>query len=101
MEGFNINKERRRELCAVADKLFALKRANNDDIDEDLDLIKNELDMILYDEESCMDNIPENLQNSYRYQMAEDACSNIENAIDALDDGNIDHAISFIYGATV
>ena len=96
-----MNKSRRKELYAVADKLLSLKRACNDDVSTDLDLIKNELDMILYDEESYMDNVPENFQSGYRYQMAEDACSNIENAIDALDDGNIDHAISYIYGATV
>lgn len=97
-----MNKSRRKELYAVADKLLALKRINDDDnIGADLDLIKNELDMILYDEESYMDNVPENFQSGYRYQMAGDACSNIENAIDALDDGDIDHAISYIYGATV
>lgn len=96
-----MNKSRRKELYAVANKLLSLKRTNNDDIGEDLDLIKNELDMILYDEESYMDNVPENFQSGYRYQMAEDACNNIENAIDALDDGDIDHAISYIYGATV
>ena len=95
-----MNKNRRKELCAVASKLLLLKRTENDNIEEDLDAIKNNLSMILYDEESYMDNIPENFQNGYRYQMAEDACNNIENAIDALDDGDIDDAISYIYGAT-
>ena len=33
-----------------------------------------------------MDNIPENLQCGYRYQIAEDACDNLENAIDYLDE---------------
>ena len=96
-----MNKDRRKELYAVAKKLLLLKQINDRDTDTDLELIKNELDMILYDEESYMDNIPENFQNGYRYQVAEDACNNIENAIDSLDDGNIDDAINYIYGATV
>lgn len=96
-----MNKSRRKELYAVANKLLLLKRTDDSDIDTVIDSIKNELDMILYDEESYMDNIPENLQSGYRYQASEDACSNIENAIDALSDGDIDDAISYIYGATV
>ena len=96
-----MNKDRRKELYAVAKKLLLLKQTNDRCVETDLEVIKNELDMILYDEESYMDNIPENFQNSYRYQAAEDACNNIENAIDSLDDGNIDDAINYIYGATV
>ena len=96
-----MNKSRRKELYAVANKLLLLKQADDDNIETELDVIKSELDMILYDEESSMDNIPENLQNSYRYQVAEEACNNIENAIDALDDRDIDEAINCIYGATV
>ena len=95
-----MNKNRRKELCAVANKLLLLNR-DGDNIEADLEAIKNELGMILYDEEYYMDSIPENFQNGCRYQAAEDACNNMENAIDALDDGNIDDAISYIYGATV
>ena len=94
-----MNKSRRKELYVVANKLLLLNR-DKDDIESDLDVIKNELSTILYDEEYYMDNIPENFQSGYRYQVAEDACNNMENAIDALDDGNIDDAISYIYSAT-
>ena len=97
-----MNKSRRKELYDVVNKLLALKRTNNNDVVEmDLESIKNDLSMILYEEESYMDNIPENMQGGYRYQMAEDACDNIECAIDALDDEDIDEAINYIYGATV
>lgn len=88
-------------MYAVVNKLTALKRTNDDDIEVELESAKNDLDMILYEEESYMDNMPENMQSGYKYQKAEDACNNIENAIDALDDREIDHAISYIYGATV
>ena len=96
-----MNKIRRKELYAVANKLIGLKRTNNEGTELDLDSFKSDLDMILSEEESYMDNIPENLQNGYRYQAAEEACDNIECAIDALNDGNIDEAISYIYSATV
>ena len=96
-----MNKGRRKELYAVANKLLNLKRTNNEDIQMDLESAKNALDMILYEEESYMDSVPENFQSGYRYQMAEEACDNIENAIDALNDGDIDNAISYIYSATV
>ena len=96
-----MNKSRRKELYAVASKLLTLKCTSGDDIGAALESAKSALDMILYDEESYMDGVPENFQSGYRYQMAEDACNNIENAIDALDDGNIDDAINYIYGATV
>ena len=96
-----MNKIRRKELNSVANKLIYLNNQNNDDIETDLELIKNDLESILYDEESYMDNMPENFQSGYRYQVAEEACDKIECAIDALNDGDIDSAISYIYGATV
>ena len=95
-----MNKERRKELYAVANKLSGLV-TSEDDIGMEIDEIRGELEMILYDEESCMNNIPENLQGGYRYQMAEDACNNIECAIDSLDDRDVNAAIQYIYDAAI
>lgn len=94
-----MNKGRRKELYAVANSLLVLKRTDNKDVEMDLESAKNALDMILYEEESYMDSIPESMQN--KCEKAEEACDNIENAIDALNDGDIDNAISYIYSATV
>ena len=96
-----MNNTRRKELYAVAEILEKAKDANKNDIADLIEDAKQALDTILYDEESYMDNIPENLQSSYRYQVAEDACANIECAMEALDNGDIKYAISYIYGATV
>ena len=41
-----------------------------------------------YDERDCLDNIPENLSGSERYQMMETAIDNLENAIDYLKDAS-------------
>lgn len=95
-----MNKERRKELYEVAIKLSNIMNSTGN-IDAEIDEAKGELEMILYDEESCMSNIPENLQGGYRYQMAEDACNNIECAIDFLDDGDVDAAIQYIYDAAI
>ena len=43
---------------------------------------------VLYDERDCLDNIPENLSGSERYQMMETAIDNLENAIDYLRDAS-------------
>jgi predicted Zn-dependent peptidase len=96
-----MNKNRRKVLYAVANKLIALKSSDKKDIEADFEAAKNVLDGILYEEESYMDDMPENMQSGYKHQKAEDACSNIEDAIDALNDEDIDAAISYIYSATV
>ena len=43
------------------------------------------VDAALSEEEYCMDNIPENLQESSRFQKAEDAVDALEDALDYLD----------------
>lgn len=93
-----MNNGRRKELRNLANKLKS--NTNQNDL-EFIASIKNELESILYEEESYMDNIPENLQGGYRYQMAEDACDNIESAIDALNENELNEAIDYIYNAAV
>lgn len=93
-----MNNDRRKELRNLANKLKS--NTNQNDL-EFIASIKNELESILYEEESYMDNVPENLQGGYRYQMAEDACDNIESAIDALNENELNEAIDYIYNAAV
>lgn len=87
-----MNKMRRKDLYVLANRLNTIKfdkEISSDkpsvfcDIVQD---IKEELEQILFDEEYYMDSIPENLQNSYRYENAEQACYNMEDAIGYLDD---------------
>lgn len=47
---------------------------------------KYELDCILDEEQECYDNMPENLQYSERGELAEEAISNIEQALDCIDE---------------
>ena len=61
-----MNNVRRKQI----DKVIAILNSANGMIEE-----------IRSDEESYMDNMPENLQGSARYSDAEEACSHLEDAI--------------------
>lgn len=83
-----MNKTRRKELYMIEHQLSNINVTEND-LEFTKDLlrdIKLNLESILYDEESYMENIPENLQNSERYYAAEEAVDNLENAMNCLDD---------------
>ena len=49
-------------------------------IDKAIDIIND----AKYDEQDCIDNTPENLQNSERYEAMESAVDNLEEAADSL-----------------
>ena len=62
-----MNKVRRKNLQSIIDRL------------ED---IKADLEEITYEEEEYRDNIPENLQGSEKYERADEACDNLNDAAD-------------------
>ena len=66
-----MNKARRKAIADVIDLLYRAK--------EDLDLLREE-------EEEYRDNMPENLQNSERYEKADNAVSEMEDAVSSLED---------------
>lgn len=74
-----MNKTRRKALKALMDQL------------ED---IKSSLEEIQSEEEDYRDNIPENLQGSERYEIADAACDNLSDAVSSLEDviGSIEAA---------
>ena len=90
-----MNKARRKEICNIIQKL------NNFLSRADIDAAIDEIQMVLDEEECVMDNIPENLQNGYRYQESEEACDNLNDAISELEDiddeyseDDIQHAVN-------
>ena len=100
-----MNKQRRNELIKLMNLLYNVKNSivNNGTSSEIVEQLKSiiiELESVKWDEEYYMDNIPENLQGGYRYQVAEDACDNLENAIDclneAIDDVNSNEMLIYI-----
>ena len=91
-----MNKQRRKEIYQNIGKLeTACVKVKSDYYDDILSLltdIASDVDCIRSDEECYMDNIPENLQNGIRYEIAEEACENLEDAISSIEDAisNID-----------
>ena len=75
-----MNKARRKELREV---IFKLRRVQDK---EDLMSCINALDNLKYEEESYYDNIPENLQGSFRAEQSVEALDNLEDALDILND---------------
>ena len=75
-----MNKARRKELSNII-------RALNTMIDkDDLYIVINDLENIKDDEQDYYDNIPENLQYSQRAEESEEAISNLEDALDLLNE---------------
>lgn len=66
-----MNKMRRKALEELAEKIADLQ---------------NELEEIKQEEEEYMDNMPENLQTSEKYEIANAACEAMDAAISALQD---------------
>lgn len=57
-----------------------IRRKNLQTIIDRLEDIKADLEEITYEEEEYRDNIPENLQSSEKYERADEACDNLNDA---------------------
>lgn len=83
-----MNKQRRKEIYQVIKMLeYIMQNISEDnklEYIEQLSGIIDDIQCILDDEAMYMDNMPENLQNGYRYEVAEQACDSLDSAIDAL-----------------
>jgi hypothetical protein len=112
-----MNKMRRKAIYILIKKLNAIKDGlHGDYVEEDiiseLDDVYDEADCIRDDEECYMENMPENLQSSARYEIAEEACDNLYDAVDLIDEAKenvnnkdclincIDEAIEHLSAAT-
>lgn len=49
-------------------------------------LAKQDVESILMDEQTCLDNMPENLEGSERYERIENAVDKLDDAVDSLQD---------------
>lgn len=64
-----MNKARRKQISEIIDAL---------------EIAMSSIDSVRDDEQEYLDNIPENLQGSDRYSIAEDAVDNLDNAYDSI-----------------
>lgn len=88
-----MNKDRRKAIQSVISKIHELEETMIDILDE-IETIKNE-------EEEYLNNIPENLQTSARYETAENAVSELESAFDDFENlkDSLDDIISSLENA--
>ena len=63
-----------------------IRRKNLQTIIDRLEDIKADLEEITYEEEEYRDNIPENLQSSEKYERADEACDNLNDAAYTLNE---------------
>lgn len=71
------------------------RRSNLTTLVEQLTRIKEDVDGHKEEEQDYLDNMPENFQDSERYQVGEEAVENMEAASDSIDE-----AIEFLTAAT-
>ena len=62
------------------------RRKNLNEIYERISELRDLLEGVKDEEEKYKDNIPENLQNSERYEIAENACDNMDEALSILEE---------------
>lgn len=62
------------------------RRAKINSIINGLNDLKSDLELVHDEEEETMENMPESLQGSARYEAMEEACDNMSDAMDALDE---------------
>ena len=96
-----MNKERRKELSSIIDRIAALG-AKIDEVKQIRDDIVSDLESVRDAEQESFDNLPESLQDGERGQDMQSAIDNLDNALqdlESLDDlgadsigGNIDDA---------
>lgn len=72
-----MNNPRRKRIAEVISRLQAAE--------EEIQAIREEIEEIREEEQEYLDNIPENLQSSEKYEKAENAVACIESAIDNID----------------
>ncbi len=77
-----MNKERRKRIDHVSGRLESLVYPIDT---EELDILRSEVENILYDEEYAFESMPENLQDSERGMISQDAQSALDEAISLID----------------
>lgn len=83
-----MNKERRRKIDKAIENVNSLQNI--------LEELQQQIEEIRDEEQDYLDNIPENLQNSERYETAENALDNLEEAVNWFDNIDIDELSSLL-----
>ena len=63
-----------------------IRRKNLQSIIDQLEGLRDSIEDLQAEEEAYRDNIPENMQDSERYEKADAACCNLSDAVDELEE---------------
>ena len=80
-----MNNARRKNIKQTIDRFCSIRK-KLDELVAEIESVKSDVEDIQWEEEEYRDNMPENLQGSERYDKADEACINLSDAVDALDD---------------
>ena len=80
-----MNNTRRKAIKQTIDRFCSIRKKLEELVSE-VESVKSDVEDIQWEEEEYRDNMPENLQGSERYDKADEACTNLSDAVDALDD---------------
>lgn len=83
-----MNKERRKQIDVVIEAI--------NDFQNSFEELQQAIEEIRDEEQEYLDNIPENLQSSERYELAEDAVNNLESAVDWFDNVDVEELTSLL-----
>lgn len=77
-----MNKQRRKAITEIMIKVNTIV----DDAKCQLEELKDELNGIRNEEQEVLDNMPENLQGSERYELTEQAVENLDSAMESFEE---------------
>lgn len=60
------------------------RRKTINELIEQIELLKNDVELVLNEEEEYRDNIPESMTD--KYEIADSACSNLDSTLNSLDE---------------
>ena len=63
-----------------------IRRKSLRSIIDQLETLKGSLEDLQSEEEACRDSIPESMQGSERYEKADEACENLAEAVDSVEE---------------
>lgn len=98
-----MNKQRRAALAKIEQRLVDLQELLATDpaanVDADLDSIETDLENLRDEEQEYFDEMPEGLQMGSRGDAATEAIENLESALEAIKNDDLDEAIVYIQDA--
>lgn len=90
-----MNNTRRKAIKQTINR-FDFIREKLEELVSEFESVKSDVEDIQFEEEEYRDNMPENMQWGERYDKADNACTNLSDAVDAL--GDMIDALDFDFG---